>query len=77
MRGIRELAAAGMMVVLIAHRLSAIASADTVYVLDEGRVIERGSPRELLAAGGRRRELWDVHTSSVAVEGGGHGAPVS
>lgn len=38
--------------IVIAHRLNTIANADKVVVLDEGRVVEKGSPAELLAAGG-------------------------
>ena len=38
--------------IVIAHRLNTIANADKVVVLDEGRVVEMGSPSELLAAGG-------------------------
>ncbi|KAL4802515.1 P-loop containing nucleoside triphosphate hydrolase protein [Aspergillus unguis] len=37
---------------VIAHRLSTIADFDRVLVLDEGRVVEWGSPRELLGIGG-------------------------
>jgi ATP-binding cassette subfamily C protein len=37
---------------IIAHRLSTVEHADLIYVLKEGRVIESGSPAELLGAGG-------------------------
>jgi subfamily B ATP-binding cassette protein MsbA len=44
---------------VIAHRLSTIRSADQILVLEDGRIVERGSHRELLAAGGRYRQLYD------------------
>jgi ABC-type multidrug transport system fused ATPase/permease subunit len=44
---------------VIAHRLSTIRSADQILVLDAGEIIERGSHAELLAAGGRYRQLYD------------------
>jgi ATP-binding cassette subfamily B protein len=43
---------AGLTVVVVSHRVSSVHSADQIAVLDEGRIMERGSHRELLAAGG-------------------------
>jgi len=42
----------GRTTLIIAHRLSTVANADTILVLDAGRIIERGSYRELVAQGG-------------------------
>jgi subfamily B ATP-binding cassette protein MsbA len=44
---------------VIAHRLSTIRSADQILVLESGRIVERGAHDELLAAGGRYRQLHD------------------
>ena len=45
---------------VIAHRLSTIQSADQIVVLEHGQIVERGTHQELLAAGGRYRELYDT-----------------
>lgn len=50
--------ARGRTVLVIAHRLSTVAGADLIAVMDEGRVVERGSHGELLARGGRYADLW-------------------
>jgi subfamily B ATP-binding cassette protein MsbA len=45
---------------VIAHRLSTIQSADQIVVLEQGRIVERGTHAELLTAAGRYRELYDT-----------------
>ncbi len=51
-------AAEGRTVLTIAHRLSTVAGADEIIVLDAGEVAERGTHAELLALGGKYAALW-------------------
>jgi ATP-binding cassette subfamily B protein len=51
-------ALAGRTSLVIAHRLSTIREADQILVVDDGRVVERGTHDELLAAGGLYAELY-------------------
>jgi len=55
---------AGRTAILVAHRLSTIKDVDLIYVLHEGQVVEHGSHRQLLAAGGRYAALWRSQSST-------------
>ncbi|WP_455359624.1 ABC transporter ATP-binding protein [Streptomyces sp. SYSU K21746] len=48
----------GRTAVVIAHRLSTVRAADLILVIEDGRVVERGTHTALLAAGGRYEELY-------------------
>jgi ABC-type cobalamin/Fe3+-siderophores transport system ATPase subunit len=50
-------------VLLISHRFSTVRSADRIYVLNEGYVVESGTHEELLAAGGTYAELFTLQAS--------------
>src|SRR5690606_34129388 len=53
----------GRMAVLISHRVSTVRMADRILVLEDGRVLEDGTHEELLAAGGRYAELFNLQAA--------------
>lgn len=61
-----ESAAQGKTTLLIAHRLSTVVHAQQILVLDAGRVVERGTHAQLLAANGRYAQMWALQRSEPA-----------
>ena len=56
---------AGKTVIVIAHRMRTVMSADKVVVLEEGRVAEQGSPADLMAKGGLFARMVGLQTQSA------------
>jgi len=54
--------------IAIAHRLSTILAADVIFVLQRGRIAERGTHRELLSLGGRYAQLYEQQFAGGLVE---------
>jgi ATP-binding cassette subfamily B multidrug efflux pump len=48
----------GRTTIVIAHRLSTVASMDRIVVMAAGRIVEQGAPVDLLSAGGAYAALW-------------------
>ena len=59
----------GQTTIIIAHRLGSLQHADEILVLDNGKVVERGSHDELLALDGHYRQLWDLQSGRGVEEG--------
>ncbi|MBI1964874.1 MAG: ABC transporter ATP-binding protein/permease [Betaproteobacteria bacterium] len=60
--------ARGRTTLIIAHRLSTVLDADQILVLDGGRIIERGTHRDLLAAGGAYARMWALQQEEAERE---------
>jgi ABC-type transport system involved in Fe-S cluster assembly fused permease/ATPase subunit len=58
-------AAQGRTTLMIAHRLSTIIHADQIVVMDQGRIVERGTHGELLARNGLYTQLWMIQQASI------------
>lgn len=57
-----DAAAQGRTTIAVAHRLSTIQKADVIYVIEGGRVVERGTHGELVARRGKYRELVELQS---------------
>jgi len=61
----------GRTTLVIAHRLSTVMDANQILVMDAGRIVERGTHRELLAKGAAYAEMWALQQQEEeAVRGG-------
>jgi len=68
-RGLRERTSSGKLTVLvIAHRLSTVREADLVVVLDNGRIVEQGTPQELLRSGGLFSRFNEIQSGASELE---------
>ncbi|MFF1713828.1 ABC transporter ATP-binding protein [Streptomyces sp. NPDC058268] len=65
---IRALAGTGQTVILITHRLASVRHADLVHVLDGGRLVESGTPDELLRTGGVYAELYALQADQFTAK---------
>jgi ATP-binding cassette, subfamily B, heavy metal transporter len=63
-----ERIAVGRTTLVIAHRLSTVMDADQIVVMAQGRIVERGTHRELLAAGGEYARMWALQQQAREAE---------
>ena len=58
--------------IIIAQRVSSVEHADTILVLDGGKIVEQGNHKELLALGGIYREIYEAQTKNKNEKEGGN-----
>lgn len=55
----------GRTVIMIAHRLSTVVGADKILVLDNGQLMEQGTHKELIVAGGLYTQMWTDYNQAI------------
>ena len=55
----------GRTVIIISHNIGQIIDADNIYVLEQGRIVERGKPEDVYQQGGRYKEIFDASARSM------------
>ena len=55
----------GKTVIVIAHRLSTLQKMDRIIVMSKGKIIEQGTPEQLLKKRGTYAKLWKIQTGII------------
>ena len=63
--------------IIVAHRLTTVMQADEIFVIDQGKIIDRGSHEALLKRPGLYRRLWDIQHEGMDAIAGVHGKEIS
>ena len=58
----------GRTVIIISHNIGQIVDADQIYVLEQGRVVQSGTPEDVYREGGRYKEIFDASARSMNVD---------
>jgi len=69
-QGAIESLISGRTTIMIAHRLSTLRKANKIVVLDQGKILEMGTPEELMAAKGKYYKLIQIQTMAEQAEAG-------
>ncbi len=56
---------AGKTTIMIAHRMTTVEKADHIGVVDQGKIVEYGTHDELMAKGGKYKQMWDEYQSAI------------